>query len=122
MGEAFREAPSANRVPVDEFRRWVATGASVYRALLDGDRVAGFVQIATRGAHGDLRIVGRVPQYRGRGLGPRLVAEGLRLLREGGAGDVELSVEAKNDSALSLYRRFGFDVVSKTQVFTLRVR
>jgi ribosomal protein S18 acetylase RimI-like enzyme len=122
MGDAFREAPSANRVPLDEFRRWIAAGASVYRALLDGDRVAGFVQIATRGAHGELRIVGRVPQYRGRGLGPRLVAEGLRLLREGGAGDVELSVEAKNDSALALYRRFGFDVVSKTPVFTLRVR
>jgi len=122
LGEAFRDAPSASRVPLEEFRRWVAAGASVYRALLDGDRVAGLVQIAARGSHGELRIVGRVPQYRGRGLGPRLVAEALRLLREGGAGDVELSVEAKNDSALSLYRRFGFDVVSKTPVFMRRLR
>jgi hypothetical protein len=44
LGEAFRDAPSASRVPLEEFRRWVAAGASVYRALLDGDRVAGLVR------------------------------------------------------------------------------
>ena len=122
LAEIFRGAPSASSVPLDEFRRWVAAGASIYRALLDGDRVAGLVQIAPPGAPGDLRIVGRAPEYRGQGLGPRLVAEGLRLLREGGAGDVHLSVEAENDRALALYRRFGFEVVSKTPVFVLTLR
>jgi ribosomal protein S18 acetylase RimI-like enzyme len=122
LAEMFRGAPSTSHPPLDEFRRWIAAGASIWRALLADDRVAGLVQIALRGAHGDVRIVGRMPEYRGRGLGPRLVAEGLRLLREGGAGEVDLTVEAGNDRALSLYRRFGFDVVSKTPVFTLRLR
>jgi ribosomal protein S18 acetylase RimI-like enzyme len=122
LGAMFRGAPGASQVPLDEFRRWIAGGASVYRALLDGDRVAGLVQLSPPGSHGELRIVGRVPAYRGRGLGPRLVAEGLRLLREGGAGDVDLVVEAENDRALALYRRFGFEVVSKTPVLTLRLR
>ena len=66
--------------------------------------------------------MGRLPAYRGRGLGPRLVAEGLRLLARAGAGDVELQVEADNERALDLYRRFGFDVVARTPVFGIAFR
>jgi ribosomal protein S18 acetylase RimI-like enzyme len=47
------------------------------------------------------------------------VAEGLQLLREGGAVDVDLSVEAKNERALDLYRRFGFEVTTRAAVFAL---
>jgi ribosomal protein S18 acetylase RimI-like enzyme len=122
LTEMFRGAPSTNMVSLADFRNAVATGATVWWALLDGDRVAGLVQIAPHGSRGDLRIVGRAPEYRGRGLGPRLVAEALRMLREGGAGDVDLTVEAENDRALALYRRFGFDVVSRTPVFALTLR
>ena len=67
-------------------------------------------------------MLGRVPAYRGRGLGPRLVAEGLRVLREAGAGDVNLSVEVSNEQALALYRRFGFEVLTRTPVFALTLR
>jgi ribosomal protein S18 acetylase RimI-like enzyme len=120
--EMFRDAPSANMVSRDDFRRAVASGTTVWRALIERDDVIGLVQIALLGAHGDLRIVGRAPRYRGQGVGPRLVAEGLRMLREGGAGDIALSVEADNDRALDLYRRFGFEVVSRTRAFMRPLR
>jgi len=98
-------------------------GPSRWYVLLDGGRLAGLVQIALHGAggaiRGEVRTIGRVPTYRGRGVGPRLVAEGLRLLREGGAGDVDLTVEADNERALDLYRRFAFEVVARTPVFAL---
>jgi ribosomal protein S18 acetylase RimI-like enzyme len=94
----------------------------VWRALLDGDRIAGVVRVALGDGRGTIRILGRVPDYRGRGIGPRLVAEGLRLLRAGGAGDVELSVEAENERALELYRRFGFQVVTRTPALALTLR
>ena len=104
----------------------VVSGASRWYVLLDGDRLAGLVQIALHGAggaiQGEVRTIGRVPTYRGRGVGPRLVAEGLRLLRAGGAGDVDLSVEADNERALDLYRRFAFEVVARTPVFALALR
>jgi ribosomal-protein-alanine N-acetyltransferase len=71
---------------------------------------------------GELRTVGRVPAYRGLGLGPRLVAEGLRLLAESGAPEIELSVEANNEGALRLYRKFGFEVLRRTPVLALSLR
>ena len=120
--EMFRGAPSFSLSPLAGFRRLVASGATVWRALLDGERIAGLVHIAVDGARGELRTVGRHPAYRGQGLGPRLVAEGLRLLRAGGAGDVDLDVEAANESALALYRRFGFEVQTRTPVFGLTLR
>jgi ribosomal protein S18 acetylase RimI-like enzyme len=122
LREMFRGAPSFSLSPLPGFRRAVASGATIWRALLDDERIAGLVHIAVHGARGELRTVGRAPAYRGRGVGPRLVAEGLRLLRAGGAGDVDLSVEAANESALALYRRFGFEVQSRTPVFGLTLR
>ena len=120
--EMFRGAPSFSLSPLAQFRRAVASGTTVWRALLDDERIAGLVHIAVHGARGELRTVGRAPAYRGRGVGPRLVAEGLRLLRAGGAGDVDLSVEAANESALALYRRFGFEVQSRTPVLGCTLR
>ena len=94
----------------------------MWRVLLDGGRIAGLVRAVPHGARGELRIVGRVPAYRGRGLGPRLVAEGLRLLAEAGAGDVDLRWRPTMNARLDLYRRFGFEVVARTPVFALALR
>jgi ribosomal protein S18 acetylase RimI-like enzyme len=122
LGEIFRDALATSLMPLDDFRRGVASGAAVWRVLLDGDRIAGLVRVVLDDRRAEVRILGRRPAYRGRGLGPRLVAEGLRLLREGGAGDIDLSVETDNERALALYRRFGFEVVTRTPVFALQVR
>ena len=124
--EIFRDAPSTNTPPLEEFREAVVSGAARWHVLLDGGRLAGLVRIVLHGAgagiRGEIRVLGRVPRYRGRALGPRLMAEGLRLLRADGAGAVELSVEAANERALELYRRFGFEVVARTPVFALALR
>jgi ribosomal protein S18 acetylase RimI-like enzyme len=122
LAEIFRGAPSANLMPVADFRRGVTSGAVRWRVLLHGDRIAGLVRPVSHGDRGELRIVGRLPAYRGRGLGPHLVAEGLRELAEAGAGDVDLHVEAANERALGLYRRFGFEVMARTPVFALTLR
>jgi ribosomal protein S18 acetylase RimI-like enzyme len=124
--EMFRDAPSTNLRPLDDFREAVVSGACRWYVLLDGERLAGLVQIALHGAgdaiRGEVRTIGRAPSYRGHGLGPRLVAEALRLLREDGAGDVDLTVEAANERALDLYRGFAFQVVARTPVFALALR
>ena len=91
-----------------------------WRILLDrDDTIAALVRVAARGAHGEIQILARRPRYRGQGLGPRLMAEALRLLWNGAPRPVELEVEAANEGALSLYRRFGFEVVSRLPVLAL---
>jgi ribosomal protein S18 acetylase RimI-like enzyme len=121
--EMFRDAPGTSVMPLADFKRAVGSGAGRWRALLDdGDRIAGIVRVAMHGGQGQVRILGRMPAYRGRGLGAHLMAEGLRELAAAGAGDVDLSVEAANERALDLYRRFGFEIVAPTPVFARALR
>ena len=60
---------------------------------------------------GEVRIVGVMPDWRGRGLGRELLRWGVADLRNRGAGPIQLSVEAENELALGLYRRTGFEPV-----------
>jgi ribosomal protein S18 acetylase RimI-like enzyme len=122
LHEAFRDSPSFTLSPLPLFRPSVASGASRWRALLDGEELAGLVQVSAPPASHELRTVARRPAWRGRGLGPRLVAEGLRLLRDDGARDVELSVDAPNERAWALYHRFGFEIAARAPVFALALR
>lgn len=50
------------------------------------------------------------PRYRRRGCGRALLGAGLETLRQRGADDVHLEVRAENETAIRLYRRFGFEV------------
>ena len=56
-----------------------------------------------------LHILGVRPQYRRHGLGRRLMAEGLRRLREGEFARVELDVDTLNAKALPLYAQLDFE-------------
>src|SRR4029079_11071506 len=66
LGEMFRDAPSTNSRPLEEFRQVIVSGAAIWHALLDGDRIAGLVRVVPHGGRGEVRILGRVPAYRGR--------------------------------------------------------
>jgi ribosomal protein S18 acetylase RimI-like enzyme len=123
IGEMFAGVASLSLSPLPDFRRTVLNGPDVWRALLDGERLAGLVRVlSVETGSGKVGMVGRMPGYRGRGLGARLLAEGLRLLAERGAHEVELDVESENERALALYRRFGFEVVSRTPVMRISLR
>ena len=61
---------------------------------------------------GEVYVIGVDPAAGVRGLGTPLLGVGLRHLRDRGATEVELYVEADNARALALYRRHGFSPVS----------
>jgi ribosomal protein S18 acetylase RimI-like enzyme len=122
LADAFRGAPSFSLSAPPLFRRAVAARTTTWRALLDGDTLAGLAQVAAYGARAELRTIARAPAYRGRGVGERLVGEALRVLLIAGPRDVELSVEADNERALALYRGFGFETVARTPVLGLALR
>jgi ribosomal protein S18 acetylase RimI-like enzyme len=115
--EMFRGSPSTTLPPLAEFRRGAFLSPPGWHVLLDGDRVAGLVRLSVQGTQGEVRVLGRRPEYRGRGLGELLLAHGLRLLADLEVDAVTLEVAATNEGALALYRRLGFEVVAQTPVY-----
>jgi ribosomal protein S18 acetylase RimI-like enzyme len=120
--EMFRGQPGFNLSPVEHFCAVVASGVVRWRVLYDGPTIAGLVQVLPQPPAGELRTIGRAPRYRGLGLGPRLLAEGLRLSAAAGVAAIDLSVEAENAAALALYRQFGFEETERTPVLALPLR
>lgn len=52
--------------------------------------------------------MGLIPEFRGRGLGLRLIDAALQQAWEWGLSRVELSVHADNTAAITLYEKVGF--------------
>jgi mycothiol synthase len=80
----------------------------------DPTRLVAFARIEmhddpTAGRTGDVGLIGVLPAWRRRGLGRELLRWGVTTLRAGGAGPIELSVEAANERATALYRSHGFE-------------
>ncbi len=61
----------------------------------------------------ELTMIGVFPEYRGMGVGRRLMESVLRLT----SGDIYLHVEVNNEPAIRLYRAFGFEVVRRVNKF-----
>ncbi len=64
-------------------------------------------------ASGEVSLVGVLPAWQGRGLGRELLRWGIGRLRRHGVATIELSVEARNQRALRLYERPGFERVEE---------
>jgi ribosomal protein S18 acetylase RimI-like enzyme len=107
----FVEGPSVESTL--EFVRSILGGAGVQLlALNPNDVVVGWCDIV-RNPHEGFRHVGRLgmgilPDYRGRGLGRRLVAQAIRAARQSGIERVELEVFSSNERAIAFYQASGF--------------
>ncbi len=116
---AFAGVPGAYQSALDEYSAAILASPEDTVVLMDGDRVAGYMGIGMQQGSdlGEVRRLARAPSYRGRGLGPLLLSESLRRLRGRGARAFELDVTATNQTALTLYQRFGFEVVEDIPIF-----
>ena len=80
-------------------------------ALADGE-VVGWCDISRHffpsHAHRGNLGMGIIPEYRGRGLGRRLIETTLKRARETGFSRVELDVHTDNARAIALYEKVGF--------------
>ncbi|HEU5483544.1 MAG TPA: mycothiol synthase [Microlunatus sp.] len=84
-----------------------------------GDTVLGFhwTKREPGSDTGEVYVLGVDPDAGVRGLGTPLLGAGLRHLRDGGASQVDLYVEADNERALSLYRRYGFTTLTSDVMY-----
>ena len=54
--------------------------------------------------------MGLLPQFRGRGIGTKLIRSVLAASRTVGLHRVELTVRENNESAIGLYKKVGFEI------------
>jgi mycothiol synthase len=81
------------------------------------DRCVGFCRTAVHPDHGDVDVLGVVPEARRTGLGRALLRWGVRWLVEHRAPNVRLTVDGENERALALYRSEGFEVVKSRRIW-----
>ena len=101
--------------PLEQLREFVLTGIAKENIVLvveDGATMVGWCD-TTRFERETLSHVGSLgmgllPDYRGKGLGRRLISEALRIAWERGFLRVELTVYADNPRAFALYEQVGF--------------
>lgn len=114
FNRAFAAHPTPLSVPLDTLRHVHALPSFDPSAFLvaldgcDGRTMAGFCRTRLDGDVGEVVLVGVLPERRGVGLGRALLAWGVQHLRQRGAAEIMLSVEALNTTALGLYEQVGF--------------
>jgi ribosomal protein S18 acetylase RimI-like enzyme len=107
---ALLQAPSLSRT-----RKFVLDSlksGAIHLVVLDGSDVVGWCDVRPKSAatqrHSAVLGMGLLGEYRGLGIGSRLLAAALELARERGFRRIELVVRTDNEVALRLYRRYGF--------------
>jgi len=98
-----------DREILDDPRKWVIEpGGQIFFALVDGT-VAGTVALIPS-ADGVIELTKMAvsPEFRGQGIGGRLMEKCLKFAAETGVNAIWLESHTKLAPALSLYRKYGF--------------
>jgi RimJ/RimL family protein N-acetyltransferase len=109
---AFLEAP-----PLEASRAWwrgIIEKGSPFVLAVDDARAVGWCDIAPEPrpvhSHAGILGIGLLPDYRGRGIGRRLLAAAIEDARRSGLERIELNVYERNLRARRLYESMGFVV------------
>ncbi|MCD4714872.1 MAG: GNAT family N-acetyltransferase [Clostridiales bacterium] len=95
-------------------------GMTIYIAEYDGN-VVGKTHLQVIGNEGSIFGLGILPEYRGLGLGRKLLLESIRQLSELNASSIMLQVESENSNALNLYKSCGFEETSVMDYYKLEL-
>lgn len=117
VSRAFRAVPGANVADLDSFARLLAGLTATTRVLFLDGVLAAWVRVFVEGRVAVLQSLGRDDRFARRGLGDRIVAEGLRVAAARGAEVCRLEVAAVNTRALALYERHGFREVARRAAY-----
>lgn len=112
FNEEFNEEGISN--PEEEEK----CGLFIYVAELE-EKIIGKVNLEVTNGVGGIFGLGVRPEYRGRGYGREILMSAIEILKEKGAKDIMLQVEAKNSNALNLYKSCGFEETSTMNYYEL---
>ncbi|MBI4950422.1 MAG: GNAT family N-acetyltransferase [Myxococcales bacterium] len=116
---AFAGAPDLIPVSVEDLHARLDAARPRPRLLFEGGELLGVCRTSgpDEAGVGRVPMIAREPARRGDRLGDVLLVEAKRVLAAAGARCFELEVAAANRSALGLYQRHGFEVVSEETTF-----
>lgn len=110
---SFLEGPpveTSKAFVLDNIKR----GHPQFVALSEDNQVVGWCDVTPKPrpiyAHGGVLGMGLLPQYRGQGIGTRLIQAALAASGKAGLHRVELTVREQNTPAIRLYEKVGFAV------------
>lgn len=112
-------APPFERVAKVQADQLAANGSVFY--AVDGEKVVGWAEIfpepSPRQAHRGGLGMACLPEYRGQGIGSKLLDAVLDHAKASGIEKVELQVYTSNQSAIKLYEKFKFETEGFIQRF-----
>ncbi|MCR5558829.1 MAG: ribosomal protein S18-alanine N-acetyltransferase [Schwartzia sp.] len=79
-----------------------------YLLAVDGEEIIGYAGTWILGDEAQITNVAIAPEYRGKGVGKKLMAELIKASIERGAVRMTLEVRPSNAAAIALYTSFGF--------------
>lgn len=98
-----------DREILDDPRKWVIEpGGQIFFALVDGTAAGTVALIPSADGVFELTKMAVSPEFRGQGIGDRLMEKCVKFAAETGAKSIWLESHTKLAPALSLYRKFGF--------------
>jgi ribosomal protein S18 acetylase RimI-like enzyme len=116
QNESFEDYIVKIRVTRQFFLDFLSSVGGDLRNILvasDGDRIVGYVNPVSDGPEGWIGGIGILREYRGRGIGARLMGEAEKLLATRGVREVSLEVIDGNTRAERLYNRLGYEPTRK---------
>lgn len=84
-----------------------------YLVALQDERIVGYAGVMVVAETADVQNIAVIPQLRGRGLGSALLQALHEIASRRGAREVLLEVRESNETAQSLYRRFGYAEIAQ---------
>lgn len=130
LNDAFSKHFDFRPLTEEEFRlvfekKWKEDDTANWLAF-EGNKLIGICTLTINPelSHiGIIDVLGVLHENHHRGIGSSLLGHGIQSLIEKGCTTIELGVEATNEKALTLYKKFGFnEVESRTQIFyTIKV-
>jgi ribosomal protein S18 acetylase RimI-like enzyme len=123
LGLALAGLPGANVPNAEEMARALGRRTFLPEVLVHQGSVVAFADTRVHDdGTGEIHLVGRHPAWRGRGLGDTIILRALDRLSKNGATRIALEVAAVNETALAVYRRYGFVIVDEVPVWRRSLR
>lgn len=90
---------------------------AVFFVAVDNEKAVGYIGFHTVLDEGYIANIAVLPSYRRKGIGALLLNTAVEYCKENGISFLSLEVRKSNNSAISLYRKFGFENVGERKRF-----
>jgi len=118
--QAHLEHKPQGRDRAEEMARQMADDHLAFIGAFDGRRMVATVLVNWEGRKGWINRLAVHPQYRHKGLGLRMIAEGERALRDMGARIICCLIEDWNEASLALFCEAGYELHKDVYYLTKR--